>query len=160
MTDPQPGGDLDGDLIQRIKRGSAAEAEAASEELVVRHQSHLLSELRLMGLTTTEQEDVANETWARAFAKISRFELRGMDIFPWLRKIAKNVALENFRHRYLSETPDQAHEVEEEPADVDAEAGIVQRLSLEEFRRALNDVMREARENAYTAVGCRGTLGY
>src|SRR2546423_196219 len=106
-NDLQPDGDLDGDLIHRIKTGTAAEAGKAFEQLVVRHHPHLILDLKSRGFTAGEQEEIASEVWARAWRKIGRFEVRGVDLFPWLQKIAQLVTLERFRERYRGEPLDE-----------------------------------------------------
>lgn len=69
-------------LIQKVKTGTPLEASHAFEQLVLRHSSHLFIYLRSKGLSSEEQKDISNETWTRAWQKITKWEDRGIDIFP------------------------------------------------------------------------------
>lgn len=143
-SDSEPDGALDGDLIDLIKTGTQAQAATAFEQLVARHSSRLFLELRQKGLTSDEQREIANEVWCRAWERIKRFQYRGVDIFPWLSKMANLVTLERFRHRYLGAPLEEGGELEEATALSSHEQAVIERLTREEFRQAVNDVSREA----------------
>ena len=136
----------DARLIRLVQKGTKAKARAAFEQLVVRHHSRLSVHLRCKGLTSHEQEEVADETWFRAFKKISQFKYRGIDLFPWLRKIADFVVKEHNRAIYRS------RDLEEPLEDVDGEVKpfphtgptLYQQLSREEIREALEEILRDA----------------
>jgi DNA-directed RNA polymerase specialized sigma24 family protein len=89
----------DASLVRTLQTGTPQEVEKAFSELYLRHSSRLFRHLQKKGLASEEQDDVAQETWLRAFQKIGQFEDRGVDLYPWLRTIADNVALEHFRSR-------------------------------------------------------------
>jgi len=79
-------------LLEEAKAGNRR----AFDELVERFHTRLGSELGAYLASYRETgrdiEEVVNETFARAFESIGRFELRGDDsFFPWLYGIAKHV---------------------------------------------------------------------
>lgn len=137
----------DGSLIQRIQTGTPAEAAEAFEQLVARHASHLFVHLRSKGLAQHKQEDIANETWLRAWRKISQFRYKGVNLFPWLRKIADFVTKEYFRSRYLEEPLEENSGSEGDLALCDPETLVVQQLSREEIRGAIEQVLQDARQD-------------
>ena len=90
----------EGSLIQQVQVGTLTQAQAAFTRLVTRHAAHLLNYLQSKGLTVQEANDIASETWLRAWRKISQFEYRGIDLFPWLRQIANFIIKEQIRSKY------------------------------------------------------------
>lgn len=141
----------DARLIRLVQKGTKVEARAAFEQLVVRHQSHLLVHLRCKGLTSHEQEVVASETWFRALGKISHFKYRGIDLFPWLSKIADFVTKEHNRTKYRSQRLEEPLEDAdgEEKAFQDPAPTIYQQLGREEIRRALEEILQVAPSTDY-----------
>ncbi|MBI3616572.1 MAG: RNA polymerase sigma factor [Candidatus Omnitrophica bacterium] len=136
----------DAHLIGLVQKGTNAEARAAFGQLVVRHHSHLLVHLRCKGLTSHELKEVASETWFRAFRKISGFEYRGIDLFPWLRKIADWVIKEHNRAIYRSQRLEEPLEDAdgEEKSFQDPGPSLYQQLSREEMRRAIEEILPDA----------------
>ncbi|HSM55787.1 MAG TPA: RNA polymerase sigma factor [Candidatus Sulfomarinibacteraceae bacterium] len=81
---------LEADLIRRARRDD----DAAWMELVRRHQEPVfrLAYLTLgSGGTAADAEDVAQETFVRAYLKLEQFE-DGRPLRPWLLAIAANLA--------------------------------------------------------------------
>ena len=93
-------------LVERVRAGDAA----AFELIMRRHNRRLFRLARSVLRNAAEAEDVVQETYVRAFARLDEF--RGPDGFPaWLARIAYNEALGRVRgaervvslHDYLSD---------------------------------------------------------
>jgi RNA polymerase sigma-70 factor (ECF subfamily) len=96
----------DHDLVERVRAGDAA----AFELIMRRHNRRLFRLARSVLRNSAEAEDVVQETYVRAFAKLDDFI--GPDGFPaWLARIAYNEALGRVRgwdrvvslHDYVSD---------------------------------------------------------
>ena len=127
----------DAALVRRLQTGTREQAHAASQVLVERHQPRLFLHLAAKGLTHPEQQDVANETWERAWRLIGDFEYRGVGIFAWLRAIADHVAQEQFKRRFFGAALGEAQFELADPAADDPEASVLQRLTMQERRAVL-----------------------
>ena len=68
------------------------QSHAAFQALVERYEPRLFLYLAAKGLTYPEQQDVANETWERAWRRIG--------VFARLRTIANHVAQEQFKPEF------------------------------------------------------------
>ena len=134
----------DAALLRRLQTGTREQAHAAFQVLVERHQPRLFLHLAAKGLTHPEQQDVANETWERAWRLIGDFEYRGIGIFAWLRAIANHVAQEQFKRRFFGSTLGEAQFELADPAADDPEASVLQRLTLQERRAVLRQVLATA----------------
>lgn len=85
-------------LLRRAQAGDAA----ACRALVVAHQSRIFAQLRGMLRPVGREamvEDLAQETFLRAFRALPRFEGSASKIRPWLLTIATRVALNELRRR-------------------------------------------------------------
>lgn len=80
-----------------LVRKAAAGDMAAFEELVERHADRLYATLRRFGLDDGEAQEVAQETFIRAWRSLAGFEGRSQ-FFTWLYRIAFNEA-----HRRLGQ---------------------------------------------------------
>ena len=96
----------DSDLVERVRAGDAA----AFELIMRRHNRRLFRLARSVLRNAAEAEDVVQETYLRAFAKLDAFA--GRAGFPaWLARIAYNEALGRVRgsdrvvslHDYVSD---------------------------------------------------------
>ena len=136
----------DAHLIRLVQKETKAEARAAFGELVARHHSHLMLHLRCKGLTSHEQDEVASDTWLRVLEKIKRFEYRGIDLFPWLRRIADFVTKEHNRAKYRSQHLEEPLEDAdgEEKDFQDPAPTLYQQLSREEIRKAIEEILQDA----------------
>ena len=135
----------DGTLIYAIQTGTSDESQEAKEQLVKNHAAHLINHLRAKGLVKEEVEDIASETWLRAFLKIHQFKYKGVDFFPWLRKTAGFITKEHFRTNYvpvssisIENNPDEGLEIP------DPEPPVIERISQEEIRGAILQVIKDA----------------
>ena len=82
----------DHDLVERVRAGDAA----AFELIMRRHNRRLFRLARSVLRNGAEAEDVVQETYVRAFAKLG--DLQGPDGFSaWLARIAYNEALGRVR---------------------------------------------------------------
>ncbi|HLT01558.1 MAG TPA: RNA polymerase sigma factor [Geminicoccaceae bacterium] len=89
---PGPAGLSDHDLVERVRAGDAA----AFELIMRRHNRRLFRLARSVLRNGAEAEDVVQETYVRAFARLDEF--RGPDGFAaWLARIAYNEALGRVR---------------------------------------------------------------
>jgi RNA polymerase sigma-70 factor (ECF subfamily) len=118
-------------LVERARAGDMA----AFEELVMRHADGLYAALRRLGLDDLDAQDVAQETFLRAWRSIARFEGRSQ-FFTWLYRIGFNEA-----QRRLARRPAAGAVVstEERPVDdlADARPGPAGRAEQEELRAAI-----------------------
>ena len=146
-----PAYDGEASLIRDIQSGTPDQSAAAFEELVKRYASKLFLHLSSKGLAVVEQEDVANETWARAYQLIGRYEYRGVSVFAWLRAIADRVAKEYFRRRYLGESLEVKGRDVVAPSGNDPEPATLDRLTHEERMAAVKDALTAAPED-YRAI--------
>lgn len=76
-------------LLQRVARGDRA----AYAELVRRHQRPLFAYLGRMGLPAGRAEEVAQETFLRAWVHLPRFDPARAQFSTWLYAIARHLAL-------------------------------------------------------------------
>ncbi len=85
------------DLIHRSREGSLD----AFAELVTRYQDRVYNSVRRLGLRHAEAEEIAQETFLRAFANIQRF--RGdSGFYTWTFRIAINLARTALRRKKLA----------------------------------------------------------
>ena len=93
-SDPGPERALDTALFQRIARGDAL----AFRELTRRHLTMIVTyAARILG-SSADAEDVAQETFLRAWQKAADYEPRAR-ARTWLLAIAHNLALDRLRRR-------------------------------------------------------------
>ncbi len=138
------GASEDDALLARARRGD----EAAFEELVLRHTPRLFRLVGRMAGDDLEAEAVLQEAWLRAWQAMPRHQA-GRPFFPWLARIALNVARDRWRKRAPLDFSDLGPRVEEVP---DAE-GLGPEPELER-REALDRLARGVAElrPAYRAV--------
>lgn len=107
-------------LVAASQRGD----QAAFSELVRRHQRAVHRIAYGLTRSAADADDLAQETFVRAWGAIARFEL-GQPLMPWLARICTNQAYSLFRHR--KRRPEQSIEplveagrqwgVDDDPAD-------------------------------------------
>lgn len=90
--------EADGALLRRAKRGD----EAACRELLDRHGGRLMGVVQKAHHDLGQTEDVVQETFVRAIQQADRLRSDGA-FFPWLVRIALNVAVD-LRRRTQRET--------------------------------------------------------
>lgn len=90
---PDAGPD-DSALIAASQKGD----QAAFSELVRRYQRAVYRVAYALTRNTSDADDLAQETFVRAWGAIGRFE-SGQPLHPWLARIATNQAYSLFRHR-------------------------------------------------------------
>ena len=76
-------------LIEAARGGDAR----AFEELLGRHESRVFRVLRLLGVSASDREDVAQDVFLRIFRGLNGFK-RGRPFSSWVYKIAANAALD------------------------------------------------------------------
>jgi RNA polymerase sigma-70 factor, ECF subfamily len=124
-------------LIARAAGGDMA----AFEELVMRNADRLFASLRRFGLDDAEAQEVAQETFLRAWRSLPRFEGRSR-FFTWLYRIGFNEA-----QRRLARRPAAGVVVStaERPLDelADGRPGPIEQAEREELRAALRRALGE-----------------
>jgi len=94
-------GSSDDALIAAAQAGDAA----AFAEIVRRYQRAVYRVAWALTRNAADADDLAQETFVRAWGAIGRFE-RGLPLHPWLARIATNLAYSLFRtRRRRPETP-------------------------------------------------------
>jgi RNA polymerase sigma-70 factor (ECF subfamily) len=129
LSSHQPASDES--LVRRARHGDMA----AFEELVMRHADRLFASLRRFGLDDAEAQEVAQETFLRAWRGLAGFGGRS-SFFTWLYRIGFNEA-----HRRLARRPAAGSVVSSHLYPVgeiaDARPGPAARAETAELRAAL-----------------------
>ena len=81
-------------LVAASQRGD----QAAFGEIVRRYQRAVHRLAWSLTRNASDADDLAQETFVRAWGAIGRFE-RGLPLYPWLARIVTNQAFSLFRHR-------------------------------------------------------------
>ncbi len=164
----------DARLVEIIQTGSRAEAEAALEQLYVRHASHLFHYLASSGFGKEEQREIANGVWHRAWRRMSQLRYSSeIGFFPWLRGIARNVVRERFRSKYLREP------VTRDPDDTEIEAisdqqafdrdptaaqpferAMIRALNHAEFKKLVENMLPEAPSDYRELINAKFFCGF
>jgi RNA polymerase sigma-70 factor, ECF subfamily len=108
------------DLVRASQEGDAA----AFTEIVRRYQRAVVRVAYALTRNASDADDLAQETFVRAYQAIGRFRV-GEPLYPWLARIATNLAFSLFRRRRRRpETPleplveaGQQWAVEDDPAE-------------------------------------------
>ncbi len=87
-------GPTDDSLVAACQRGD----QAAFGEIVRRYQRAVHGLAWTLTRNGSDADDLAQETFVRAWGAIARFE-RGLPLYPWLARIVTNQAFTLFRHR-------------------------------------------------------------
>lgn len=135
------------ELIRRARQGDPA----AWETLVRRHQQHVFRLAYLTLRDAAEAEDMAQETFLRAFLTLERFEL-GRPLRPWLTRIAINLARNRRRSlgRYLNQLRRAfAADPEPEHAAASLENSLQARWQAATLREAVQRLSRPKQEVLY-----------
>jgi RNA polymerase sigma-70 factor, ECF subfamily len=118
----------DWELVDRAKNGDAG----AFGEIVLRYQARIHRLAMHLVRNTAEAEDVAQETFIRAYRALPRFDGRS-EPYTWLYRIAVNLSLNALRSRKARRTTNQADDprlealVIETPSPVDVPSDAAQR---------------------------------
>lgn len=158
------GAENDDELIRAAQAGD----QAAFTGIVRRYQRSVYRVAWALTRNDSDADDVAQETFVRAYQALGRFRV-GEPLYPWLARIATNLAFSLFRsRRRRPETPleplveaGQQWGVEDDPAE---------RVSADERERHLSQAfaalkpehqtilaLRVVEEQSYEAIA--GTLG-
>jgi RNA polymerase sigma-70 factor (ECF subfamily) len=81
----------DRDLVLRVRRGDADEADAFGE-LVSRYQTGVFNVCYRLLHERGEAEDLAQETFMRAYNRLHTFDVE-REFSPWIRRVAANLCL-------------------------------------------------------------------
>jgi len=161
-----PGGEAEdeSDLVRASQEGDAA----AFTEIVRRYQRAVYRVAYALTRNTSDADDLAQETFVRAYGAIGRFRA-GEPLYPWLARIATNLSFSLFRRRRRRpETPleplveaGQQWAVEDDPAERVQEGERVRHLQ-EAFAELKPEhqailALRVAEEQSYEVIAA--TLG-
>jgi RNA polymerase sigma-70 factor (ECF subfamily) len=128
-TGREPAKEDEQSLVSRAGRGEVD----AFEALVCRYQARIYNyALRLLG-QREEAEDVAQETFVRAWQHLSRFQGRA-GFAAWLYRIAHNLCLDELRRPRRREAPLEAR------GEARQELEMTRGLELGEIRRAVEEL--------------------
>jgi RNA polymerase sigma-70 factor (ECF subfamily) len=139
-------------LVARARNGEMD----AFEELVMLYADRLLATLRSFGLTDAEAQEVAQETFLRAWRSLPRFEGRSR-FFTWLYRIGFNEA----QRRLARRPPAGSLSSEEQPFEnvVDRRPGPDALAEADELRATLRRALRELPSDLRAPVVLRDVEG-
>jgi RNA polymerase sigma-70 factor, ECF subfamily len=100
----------DRDLIVRARRGAAAGD--AFGELVSRYQTGVFNVCYRLLHERGEAEDLAQETFMRAYDRLHTFDLE-REFGPWIRRVAANLCLNHLESRKVTATLDEERDADE-----------------------------------------------
>ena len=134
------------EIVRRARGGDGA----AWETLVHLHQEAVFRYAYLMLGDSTEAEDVAQETFVRAYRAFHRFDA-SRPLRPWLVQIARNLARNRWRSlkRALRAEERWKDELRMQTSSGRAEAVDAGHLAAEELRRALQGLREQDRQVIY-----------
>ena len=121
----------DRDLIVRARRGAAAGD--AFGELVARYQTSVFNVCYRLLHERGEAEDLAQETFMRAYDRLRTFDLE-REFGPWIRRVAANLCLNHLESRKVIVPLDEERDADESQRP---EATIVGRERSAQIRAAL-----------------------
>lgn len=93
MSDIQPSGAKDGDLIRQAQTGDRE----AFGELYRRYLSRIYGYIRLRVSTAHEAEDLTEVVFLKTFESLARYEDRGTPFAAYLYKIARHTVIDSYR---------------------------------------------------------------
>jgi RNA polymerase sigma-70 factor (ECF subfamily) len=97
----------DRDLILLARRGEAG----AFGELVTRYQAGVFNVCYRMLHERGEAEDLAQETFIRAYDRIATFDV-GREFGPWIRRVAANLCLNHLESRKVTAELDEERDAD------------------------------------------------
>lgn len=110
---PPPSAEPDAPLAARAAAGD----QAAFADLVRRHQRPLFGYLGRMGLSQAEAEEIAQDTFVRAWQALPRFDVGRAAFSTWLYTIARRLALN------LLDSGARRRETSRDAADLESDDG-------------------------------------
>lgn len=122
----------DRDLIRRAMRG----ANDAFGELVMRHQTNVFNVCYRILHEPGEAEDLAQETFMRAYNRLQTFDLT-REFGPWIRRIAANLCLNYLESQKVDVELDEERDSNQSPSP---EAATEVREKSEQIRIALSSL--------------------
>ncbi len=135
---------FNGPAYALVRRAQAGDQEAF-DQLVELHTPHLYRVVRRMASDRSEAEAVVQEAWLRAWK--ARMSLPPeSEVFPWLARIAVNVARDVWRkHRPLDFSDTSQDELEAPGEEPGPETQVEATQELEWLKRAVADLKPEQR---------------
>ena len=125
--------------VQAILRRIAAGEQQAFAELVDLYQRPLFGFLGRLGLGQAQAEDIAQETFLRAWSHLTRFESERAQFVTWLFTIARNLAYNALQSAHQKQ---ETHEADlPEPAC--EQPGPAQTLERTQQRTRLQSALRQ-----------------
>lgn len=131
----------DGALFQRIASGDAL----AFRQLTDSHLAMIVTYASRIVQSQAEAEDVAQETFLRAWQKAASYEPRAR-ARTWLLAIAHNLAIDRIRRRKSrAETGDEGLETEDVPSSTEPARLLARKESAEAVRAAISKLPERQR---------------
>jgi RNA polymerase sigma-70 factor, ECF subfamily len=155
VTDPSSGREHSEDTL--VERAAAGDM-AAFEELVMRNADRLFASLRRFGLDDAEAQEVAQETFLRAWRSIPRFERRSR-FFTWLYRIGFNEAQRRLARRPAAGASSSADE-QSLDALPDQRPGPAEQVEVQELLTAVERALRELPVDLRAPVVLRDIEGF
>jgi len=122
----------DRDLILQARRGDAA----AFGELVTRYQTSVFNVCYRMLHERGEAEDLAQESFMRAYDRIQTFDIE-REFSPWIRRVAANLCLNHLKSQKITAELDDERDAD--PAQLPEAVQEVHERS-EQIRHALSSL--------------------
>ena len=143
-------------LVRIAQTASRRDAEGAWEQLLLLHSSHLFAHLAGRGFVSAEQQDIASETWLRAWRKLPQYKYDPqVGFFPWLRAISDFVGKEHIRKQCTNPLAgaDDVEAAEETLSDARAfELNLLEWITQAEYRKAIEEVLPQAPEDYHKLI--------
>jgi RNA polymerase sigma-70 factor (ECF subfamily) len=155
VTDPSSGREHSEDTL--VERAAAGDM-AAFEELVMRNADRLFAALRRFGLDDAEAQEVAQETFLRAWRSIPRFGRRSQ-FFTWLYRIGFNEAQRRLARRPAAGVTSSADE-QSLYALPDQRPGPAEQVEVQELLTAVERALRELPVDLRAPVVLRDIEGF
>jgi len=102
----------DRDLILRARRGGDADKADAFGELVTRYQTNVFNVCYRILHERGEAEDLAQETFMRAYDRLNTFDLE-REFGPWIRRVAANLCLNHLESQKTTAELDVERDADE-----------------------------------------------
>jgi RNA polymerase sigma-70 factor, ECF subfamily len=145
--------DLESVTEARLVAQAMAGSEGAYEQIVRRHERAVLTLLVRMTGDAALAEDLAQDTFVKAFRNLGTFD-PARRLSSWLLRIAHNTAIDAMRRQRLRVVPIETAAADRQPLDPPAPA-VADPLERQALAAAIEAAMKQLRPDQRAAVSLR-----